>query len=439
MTTATFFNPFTAATRADPVECSIRAGRAIDAETFAALRRRMVLEHCKWDPQVGDVSTIAPFPLVLSAAAWRELSTVAEALCAETMAIERRLLERPALVTRLGLPRPLRRLFQRTDAADVTPAAARVMRFDFHPTADGWRVSEVNSDVPGGFTESSVLPRLMRMYGDENASRLTTAGDPAAALVERVGSIARLRDAPVALLVAAGFMEDLQVVSGLARRLRDLGVDAHLAQPSHLRWLDGRAHLETSWHAGPLACVVRFYQGEWLARLGRRADWQPLVAGGRTPVTNPGVALLTESKRLPLVWDELNLPLPAWRRYLPETREARDAPWRRDDGWLLKAAYCNTGDAVVRVVSTPARKRLATTLDVALHPNHWVAQRRFEPRPIDTPHGPRFACVGVYTIDGVACGAYGRLSPGEVIDYAAVDAAVLVERNDDGGRCGRCR
>ena len=37
----------------------------------------------------------------------------------------------------------------------------RLMRYDFHPTIDGkWAVSEVNSDVPGGFAESSLLPEL---------------------------------------------------------------------------------------------------------------------------------------------------------------------------------------------------------------------------------------------------------------------------------------
>ena len=34
------------------------------------------------------------------------------------------------------------------------------MRYDFHPTIEGnWAVSEVNSDVPGGFAESSLMPK----------------------------------------------------------------------------------------------------------------------------------------------------------------------------------------------------------------------------------------------------------------------------------------
>jgi len=34
---------------------------------------------------------------------------------------------------------------------------------------------------------------------------------------------------------------------------------------------------------------------------------------------------------------------PTWRRLLPETRALVDAPWLRDDGWLIKSAYSNTG------------------------------------------------------------------------------------------------
>lgn len=41
----------------------------------------------------------------------------------------------------------------------------RLIRFDFHPTTDGWSVSEVNSDVPGGLLmEASVLPRIAQPY-----------------------------------------------------------------------------------------------------------------------------------------------------------------------------------------------------------------------------------------------------------------------------------
>ncbi|MGA2232614.1 MAG: hypothetical protein ABSH22_17085, partial [Tepidisphaeraceae bacterium] len=65
--------------------------------------------------------------------------------------------------------------------------------------------------------------------------------------------------------------------------------------------------------------------------------------------------------------------------------------------------------------------------NVWLSPSRWIAQRRFQTLPLDTPAGPVYPCVGVYTINGQAAGAYARYSPRAVIDYAAVDVAVLID------------
>jgi hypothetical protein len=172
---------------------------------------------------------------------------------------------------------------------------------------------------------------------------------------------------------------------------------------------------------------VRFYQGEWLAKLPRRGGWPFLFHSGVTPVTNPGSALLIESKRFPLVWDSLTTPLSTWRALLPETRDPRNAPWLRDSSWLLKAAFCNTGDEVAIRQSIPVKHWKSASRSARWHPSHWVAQHRFEPIPAHTPMGPMYPCLGVYTIDGRAAGIYGRLSPGPVIDYAAIDVAVLID------------
>ena len=37
----------------------------LEADPFAALRRQAIFDCCKWDPQVEDVATLAPFPIVL--------------------------------------------------------------------------------------------------------------------------------------------------------------------------------------------------------------------------------------------------------------------------------------------------------------------------------------------------------------------------------------
>ncbi len=392
------------------------AGASISDEAMHRIRREMALRYCKWDPQVGDISTLAPFPLFIGQEDWDQLSSLAIGLTQELFAAEKELLNRPELLRLLGLPGKIRRELADLNRSDLTPAAARVMRFDFHWTSDGWRISEVNSDVPGGFCEASEFPRLIQQACGQGIQ----TGNPAKAWADAI--ISRAEGKPVALLAAPGFMEDQQVVSYLARCLRQANVQAQLATPGQIEWLDGRAHLESE-----LGAIIRFYQAEWLPALPK-AQWMPLLVGGKTPVANPAVAVLTESKRFPLTWDYLKSSLPIWRDLLPITRDPRDAPWRRDENWLLKTAYCNTGDSVTaRDLNTPKQWRIAS-LSAWLNPGAWVAQRRFETLAISSPLGPIHPCVGVYTIDGQVAGAYTRISNRPVIDYRAMDVALLIRK-----------
>lgn len=183
----------------------------LDAERFAALRNRMMLDGFKWDPQVGDVGTLAAFAVVLPVAIWYQLSELAERLTAEMLRAEEELLHRPELLNRLGLPRELHRILAK-EKSPPTPSAARVVRFDFHPTPEGWQISEANSDVPGGYTEASNFTRLM---AEHFPGLGPPRGDPASQLVRALAGYGR----EVALLSATGYMEDQQIVSYLAALL----------------------------------------------------------------------------------------------------------------------------------------------------------------------------------------------------------------------------
>ena len=320
-----------------PSSAPLRAGRSLSSGVFEVVRRRTMLEGCKWDAQVGDVATLAEFPLLLERATWLELAGAAERLTAETLAAEDELLTRPELLARIGLPGRIRRALAAT--GPVSRAAARTLRFDFHWTTEGWRLSEVNSDVPGGFAEASLFTRLMAAHVDD----FVPAGSPIDAWADAIARAAGTR-CSVALLSAAGFMEDQQILIYLARQLAARGCEAQLASPRQLEWRRGEAYLTSGSSLLPLGAIVRFYQGEWLAGF-RAGHWRPLFRGGRTPVANPGIAAISESKRFPLVWDSLRTPLPTWRALLPETREPREAPWRRDGTWLVKSALSNTATA----------------------------------------------------------------------------------------------
>src|SRR4051812_10900063 len=93
-------SPSTAATARHPLS----AGEPLPAEAFAHVRRRMLLACCKWDPQVGDVSTLNPYPLFIEPRDWRELQTLSERLAVELDAAEQELLGRPDLWRLLAIP-----------------------------------------------------------------------------------------------------------------------------------------------------------------------------------------------------------------------------------------------------------------------------------------------------------------------------------------------
>ncbi len=397
------------------------AMRKLDPGQFADVRSRMMLEGCKWDPQVGDVATLTPFPLVLPAAVARTLYQLAEQLSAEARSAEQALLERPELLKLLGLPRAIRRKL--IIQSEPTPAAARVIRYDFHPTTAGWQISEANADVPGGYTEASLFPRLMAQH----CPGTRVAGDPASVLADAiVGSMGK--PGTVGLLAATGHMEDQQVTAFLAGVLRTRGCTTERAHPRQVIWDDGVALLAgPSRTKRPLDAVVRFYQGEWLALGSRPFGWSRFFLGGRTPVCNPGTALLIESKRFPLVWDRLGLELPTWRRLLPRTCDPRQVRGGFVSGWVLKKAFCNTGDHVA-IAEGPDRRRWSRAVwSARVQPDQWVAQRRFEALTIPTPRGPMYPCLGVYTVDGRAAGLFGRMSSQPLIDMSAVEVAVLLE------------
>jgi len=395
----------------------------VDSEAWSETRRRTVLDGCKWDPQVGDIDTLSNYPLVVKASVWNQLARYAERLAAEAISAENEISVQPDLMAHLGLPRALRRLL--TDESPLTPTAGRVMRFDFHYTTLGWRISEANNDVPGGFSEASHFTEMMaRCFPD-----LRSAGNPCdvwnRALAHTAGP-----SGVVALLSAPGYMEDHQVVAFLARRLRELGCVAHLAKPEQIVWRNGSAYLDMAWYRGPVDLIVRFYQAEWMARLPRKFGWEKFFRSGKTPVANPPLAVISESKRFPLVWDQLSTRMPTWRTLLPETRDPRDAPWFADETWLLKTAMCNNGDTVCIRDLMSHKAWFRARMSVRLSPGQWIAQQRFESVPVSTPVGLRHVCIGVYTVNGRTAGAYARLSEKPVINYSAADVALLLKDDE---------
>jgi glutathionylspermidine synthase len=351
---------------------------------------------------------------------WRELVSSAELLAGEVLAAETELRSRPDLHGRLGLPRALKRVLGRSHGED-TVGVARLVRFDFHHTTDGWRISEANSDVPGGLNEASGLSTLMAEHYPGTAPAGDAAG--AYACVMRTSLPA---GAHVALVHATAYSDDRQVMTYLARRFAASGMRTSLISPAHLRWQGGRARLDTAWSSAPVDALVRFFPGEWLPNLPSACGWSRFFAGGSTPVSNPASAILTQSKRFPLTWEALRTPMPTWRALLPETRDPREVPWRDSDEWVLKPALGRVGEDIAMRGVTEARQLKRLTRDARWFPSNWVAQRRFTATALRVHGMDVYPSIGIYTIDGHAAGAYGRIAAQPLIDGRARDAAVLV-------------
>lgn len=391
----------------------------LSPSAYRDLVAQMGLRGCKWDLQVGDTAALTPFALTISRATYATLGALAERLTEELDAMETALAATPHLWPALGLPSKLLRLLG--GDAPWTPSAARVIRYDFHPTLEGWRISEANSDVPGGFNEASTFSALFA----SRTSGVDCAADPLAELTDALA--AAMLDAPgIALIAAPGYREDLQVVSGLSSALHARGIATVSIKPEQLRWDNGRAYAQLGATRCDFGAIYRFFQGEWSTRFDS-PDWRYVFRGGLTPVCNPGTALLTESKRLPLIWNELPVDVRLWRDLLPATV----APWRAAFGssrWVHKSAYCNNGEAVVSPAWGSRTAWLGALSRTMTRPHSFVAQHRFDALRIATPNGPMYPCIGIYTIDGRATGIYARLSPHPVVDYAAQDVPVLLRR-----------
>lgn len=420
--------------RPSKVEARVALGPPLSAGDLGEIELTLNLRHPKWDTRVGGIRVLSPEPLLIRRDQWRRICSEAEEASRELMVLERGIACDEELKRLIGLPRSLREVVNGREPG----SGPRTLRYDFHPTQTGWVISEVNSDVPGGLLEASVLPRLYRRYsGAVSAAPPDPLERWADAMEAHVGG------GTAVLLSAPGYLEDEQVVRSLARVLSGRGFSARLIQhPSALQWAGGGASLRGE-PSRRVDLVVRFYQAEWLARLPGRTGWKRLFRdSGRIIVTNPALAVVSESKRLGLclsripdpvtdripevVTDQLWTGARSFDRLLPESREPAEIAGLPKEEWVLKAAYSNTGDEVHLGTHCGAREWSRLLGRARDEPCQWVAQRRFETVSLPSREGPVRPCVGVFVIDGRAAGAYVRLSRGEVTDGYSLEAPLFL-------------
>ena len=152
---------------------------------------------------------------------------------------------------------------------------------------------------------------------------------------------------------------------------------------------------------------------------------------------NHATALLSQSKRMPLLWEELALHCPRWRSLLPETCDPRHADLRSGH-WVLKPALGRVGESVAWCGAVPEKDWRSILRSARWFPCYWAAQRKFTSVPLPlSPGDDRHFCLGVYTVQGTAAGIYGRCSRSPVIDYRAQDVPVLLSQSQPKTRSPR--
>ena len=397
----------------------------IPEDKYNDYRLDVMFDCYKWDPQFLDNNTIAKYALVITEEEHKELEKLTEEIDKETIKAEEFLNKNLKFTKPLALPKKIFKELKRMENYD-SKKHIRLMRYDFHPTEDEkWAVSEVNSDVPGGFAEASLMPiAAMNVIDDprfyhKNFGEIFT--DTIAKKVTPGGKIMMVH--------CTCYSDDRQVMQYIGDKLKLRGFDIIYGAADHLDFKDGIAYSVLDGNEGKIDGIIRFTPLEWLK------DIKPKTWDGYfdtiTPSCNHPVAIFAQTKRFPLIWDALEkqgIELSTWRKLLPETIEVKYAKNR--EGFIYKPACGRVGEKISIKEACKDNEYNEILKDVKKHPKEYLAQKKFISKPVIDEKGNEYhVCLGSYTVDGKHAGYYARISNTPRIDSNAADIPVLIERS----------
>lgn len=396
---------------------------SIPKDKYNDYRLDLIFNCYKWDPQFLDNDTIAKHVLVLTKEEHEELEKLTEKLDNETRQAEEMLNNNLKLAKPLALPRQIHKELRKMKNYQPDKHI-RLMRYDFHPTVEGkWAVSEVNSDVPGGFAEASLMPQAAMDLFKEEKYWYKNFGDILTnAIAKKV-----VNKGTIMLVHCTSYSDDRQVMQFLGDKLKSKGFNIIYAAADHLRFKNNEAISILDGNEGKVDGIFRYTPLEWLKDI-KPKRWQGYF-DTITPSCNHPISIFAQTKRFPLVWDTLEkcgIKLSTWRELLPETIEVKDV--KNKEGYIYKPACGRVGEKISIKEACKDDEYEKIIADVKKHPKQYLAQKRFNSKALVSQDGESFhVCLGSYSIDGKHGGYYARISKTPRIDSNAADIPVLIE------------
>lgn len=395
----------------------------IPKEKYEDYRLNVMFNCYKWDPQFLDNNTIAKYALVISKKEHEELKRLTEDMDYETRKAEEILNEHLEVTKILALPKKIKKELKSMDNYDKDKHI-RLMRYDFHPTIEGkWAVSEVNSDVPGGFAEASLMPQAAidiletNKYWYRNFGEILTK-----AIATKVVSGGRIM-----LVHCTSYSDDRQVMQFLGDKLKNMGFDVIYAATDHVRFLNQEAISILSGNEGKIDAIVRFTPLEWLIDI-KPKHWKGYFNTNTISCNHP-IAIYAQTKRFPLAWnmvEKFGGKFTTWKQLLPETHEVKEV--KNKSGYIYKPACGRVGERISIKEACKEDEYEKILKDVKKHPKQYIAQKQFNSKPLVSEDGEKYhVCIGSYSVEGGHAGYYARISQTPRIDSYAADIPVLID------------
>ena len=396
----------------------------IPEEKYYDYRIQAMFDCYKWDPQFCDNNTLAKYILVLTKKENEEVITLTKKLDNETRLAEEYLNKHINIAKKLALPKKILEQIPNMQNYDNTKNI-RLMRYDFHPDINGkWIVTEVNSDVPGGFAESSLLPDLARKTINIPELEYTSFGEKMVKVINNNLN----KSGTIMMVHCTCFSDDRQVMQYMGDRLKKEGYKIIYGAADHINFKGKEAYCILDNNQEKIDLIFRFTPLEWLIQMKPRR-WDGYF-NSETISCNHPIAIYAQSKRFPFVWNDLekaNISMETWKNLLPETLEVKDLGKRQ--GFIYKPVYGRVGEKISIKEACKGDEYKKIMKDVTKHPKQYLAQKKFESLPLKGAEGKEYhICLGSYIIEGEHAGYYARISEYPRIDSYAADIPVLIEK-----------